>query len=65
MLGHLADGQIEMYKAVSMRLLVVDFFLLTQDSARRVWKSGRGLFLLYSGYAWTSNTHDILLALIY
>ena len=65
MLGQLADGQIEMYKAVSRRFPTKFFFLLTQSCVWRVWRSGRESFLLYSGYVLTFNTQDILSALIY
>lgn len=63
-LGQLADGQIEMYKTVREAMLM--FFSFRRGiCVCRVWRSGRGSFLLYNGSVWMSSKLDILLVLIY
>ena len=58
MLGHLAEGQVEFYKAVRVSFIpsppFVDVFLILLRPARQ-WKNGRELYLLSSGYEWTFN----------
>lgn len=55
MLGNLADGQIEFYKAVSNLLFLFRKKYSMLIFSQRLWKNGRGLFPLSSVSVWMFN----------
>ena len=62
MLGNLADGQIEFYKAVRGLFIASVLDSLTS----RPWKNGRELYPSFNGYVWTFKYVCLLfLAFVY
>ncbi len=58
-LGNYADGQIEFYKAVGLRLVTAS--PPANVGSYRLWRNGTGLYLLSSAYEWTFSRTDIFL----
>lgn len=57
MLGNLADGQIEFYKAVSDPIAILVPIQLTHTFERRPWRNGRELYPSFNAFVLMSSLH--------